>query len=276
MKHLKISLLLLAWSVAAGALSATPQHYTNHFDSEGFPEMSVSPSDMGLWTLGKDDVNIDDGKLRYRQYHPSKTGAVVAAGAVQLTGWEAADFVITTQFNVQFNRLTNNTTRTSISAFGNTSTFLATPNFPSYNYRAEWNIGGGGGDVGEISLRSMGGQDLGFTASPAINIGHGVRFDSYELRLAGNYVGSTLHMTFSVFNITGGTPALLGTVTASDTSPLTGDWFGVWSRTNMPNPGSLTLDYDNFAVIPEPSTVAFLSGGIIFAIVLLVRRRHRA
>ena len=51
---------------------------------------------------------------------------------------------------------------------------------------------------------------------------------TYELRLAGTYVSGTLNMTLSLFD---GLGLQVGSsATASDTSPLTGDFFGYRNR----------------------------------------------
>jgi hypothetical protein len=89
---------------------------------------------------------------------------------------------------------------------------------------------------------------------------------TYTLRLTGSYTGPTLNLTLGVFNASG---IQIGTsATASDTSPLAGTHFGFRNRTPIGG-GTVTINFDDFLIMPEPAAALAALGLAIFA----MRRR---
>jgi hypothetical protein len=191
-------------------------------------------------------------------------------------------FTLETQFTVQqTGNINTNGATLGFGLFASSSTFSSTGN--SY-YLADFVYGHSTGtDVGRLRIVALG-DTSGFTgntvatngaadANAAANLSI-TTGTTYTLRLEGSYVGSTLTMTFGLFDAAGTTQ--IGTsATASDTSPLTGTNFGYRNRIGLGG-GTSIIDFDNYSItaIPEPSTYALLGGAGALGLAL-VRRRKR-
>ena len=97
--------------------------------------------------------------------------------------------------------------------------------------------------------------------------------NTYELRLTGSYSGGTLTMTLQMYDQLGNPLGSSGT--ATDTSPLTGQFFGYRNRL-VANSGATSITYDDFSVIeiPEPTPLTLLSISIATLGMLASRQRE--
>lgn len=97
---------------------------------------------------------------------------------------------------------------------------------------------------------------------------------TYSLRLAVTKTTSSVSMTLGLYDAGGN--QLGSSVTATDSTPLSGTYFGLRNRANTTS-GTHTVSFDNFSIaaIPEPSSFAMAAGGLIGALVVIARRRPR-
>jgi hypothetical protein len=87
------------------------------------------------------------------------------------------------------------------------------------------------------------------------------------LTLTGTYVGSALTLSLTVSDGTTST-----TITApAETTPLTGQYFGIRNRSSNTSGSSMTATNDNFAITPEPASCGLV---LMSASGLLLRRRR--
>lgn len=95
---------------------------------------------------------------------------------------------------------------------------------------------------------------------------------TYTLTLQGTYdLSGILTLNFSISDGT-----LTKTVTLTDTTPLTGEFFGYRNRISDGGSGkAVDANFDNFAIVPEPGTVSILIVGGLSLFVRLRSRRSR-
>ncbi|MCC5839648.1 MAG: PEP-CTERM sorting domain-containing protein [Opitutales bacterium] len=127
----------------------------------------------------------------------------------------------------------------------------------------------------DIALRT-GLNDTRIAGASAIFPGIGIDDDLtgyiFTMQLTGSYVGPDLILNLSVFDNNNNSQTLSNiTVTAADYS---GTYFGMGTRmTSSGNNELLTIDFNNFSVIPEPSTYAAVFG--LMALGMLLWRRRQ-
>ena len=94
---------------------------------------------------------------------------------------------------------------------------------------------------------------------------------TYDLTLDGSFDGSgDLTLTFTVDDGTDST-----TITSSPiSSPFDGEHFGFRNRLGDPN-GSYDASFDDFSVIPEPSSYTALIGIAVLGMTAMGRSRRR-
>jgi hypothetical protein len=256
--------VLLFAGLSSGEAAVIP--YTNDFSGTGSNTAFTFALPAADWTVWEDS---------YR-FSTATTSVSASVASIELTNVGNVPFVMETQFTVTSLGTPNaNGITLGFGAFGDSSGFSGSGVNSAY-YLADWqvaNVSSPGtlrilalGDTsGFTSISTVVDADLG-SPTQAITLG-----TTYTLRLEGVYVGTTLNLTLGVYDESGETQ--IGTsATASDTSPLTGPNFGYRNRSGIGG-GTLTVNYDNFSVVPEPgASVLFALGGTL---VMALRRRTR-
>ena len=93
---------------------------------------------------------------------------------------------------------------------------------------------------------------------------------SYRLTLSGVYdENNALTLTFTATDVA--TPTRTASATLRDTTPQTGEFFGLRNNIGATGTGTLNAIYADFAVVPEPASAFFMAVGA--AIVGSRRRR---
>lgn len=248
MKTLKHKILLVTASAMIAVSAGAQVTYLNSFDAENLPARSPATTEDD-WVLDTDRgvLNLTAGG-----------GTRNRTAGVLLSGWEATDFSVSTEFTV--NDMAD-TVRVGLVAFGTGA--------HNAGYLADWRITDAGGELRLLGL----GAGAGFSAPTAISSGTGGSNGSrYRYEYDGVYNEGTLELTFSVFDVTE-TPTLIGSISAFDTAPLTGEYFGL--RSGGSGASSLIdIDYDNFTVIPEPSTAGVAVGLVVLGGAIFLRTRR--
>lgn len=264
---------LLAATLGLAAMG-TPQAavipYTNDFSGSGsnvaFPNQTVSANSTWSVTGGS------------YVYSSTNTSWPVGNASLPLTNMGTSPFVVETQFTVSsLGSFNANGITVGLGLFGSDAAFTGLASANSY-YLADWTLAttSTGVTPGQFRLIALG-DGSGYTSTstvidtnPDANIAVTLGA-TYTMRLEGSYSGTTLNMTFSLLNSTGN---VLGTVTASDTSPLTGTNFGYRNRSGLSG-GAFTTSFDSYSVtpVPEPGTVALLGLGLGTALLIMRRRQ---
>jgi hypothetical protein len=122
------------------------------------------------------------------------------------------------------------------------------------------------GDAGGFNAVVGAADAIGASSTLAISLN-----TTYILRLTGTYSGSTLSLALGLFDENG--PQIGTSATATDTSALTGTNFGLRNRTELTTGSTaVTIDYDNFSMVPEPSSLLLMAGSL--GSLLILRRRN--
>lgn len=243
---------------------ATAATYTNDFSGTGGNTAFPNETTDAEWTA-------TGGVYRYTTTNTSFTASTAS---VAVAGVGGSPFTIETQFTVTSVGATNSNGATiGLAALGASTGFSGTASSSAY-YLADWQVSSSG-TAGNLRILAQGDVATGFTSNAVTvddNIGSAglsvILGATYTLRLVGTYEGSTLNMTLGVFDANG--QQIGASATASDTTPLTGTNFGYRNRVGQGS-GTFSADFDNFSVIPEPSSMVMLSLGATMAV--LVRRR---
>jgi hypothetical protein len=265
------SFLVLA--SVAGRLDAATWTYVNDFSGTApntdFPSETAASGQS--WTV--------TGGV-YRHINTNTTGGGIPTSAsIPITNATGEPIIMQTQFVVSTSGSVNAGFADTLGfgLFGLDPAFTGAAVGNAY-YLADFNYAHGTVATAEGLLRILSlGDSAGFTAGPTgladDNAGSTtlavVPGNTYWLRLTTTYTGPTINMTLSLFDSTGSTQ--IGTsATASDTSPLTGTNFGYRNRTPIAG-GTTTIDFDNFRIMPDPTTALAVLGLCGF----LLRRRSK-
>ncbi len=245
------SVLLGLFVAAASTAFAATVPYSDSFDS----------SSTAGWTTGG-SINASTtwaianaaGSNVYQATTGNSAGNFTSV--VQLTNVNPAleNFTMTSTFKVTDGTIAQ---FVGFAAFSNN----ITPGVGS-NYLADIDRGGG--------MRILAQNDSsGFTSTTA-GFGSILLNTSYTMSLSGVYVGTTLNLTFTVTNGT-----TTQSVTATDLTPLTGQYFGYRMNNGTAN-DPMQVQFSNFDVttgaIPEPASTAALLGLGALGTVLFSRR----
>lgn len=263
---------------AIAMLMTMPLHaavipYTNNFSGTG------GNVDLPVENVGSGQSwEVTGGEYRLRGTVTS--GGQLSASAVQsiTNAGSVTSLTMETQFRLPSSPQTpNGANFTGLAAFGLSSGLEASGASTAY-YLADWVFGNNGSSgVGGLRILALG-DSSGYTSATGLaddftGTGGGnwaAQADTvYTLRLTATLTGGTLNLTFGVFDAAGTTQ--IGTsATGTDTSPLTGQYFGLRSRIGAGG-SPQDLFFDNFSIIPEPGTVILAAAG---GLMMLVRRRR--
>jgi hypothetical protein len=258
-----LSLAGLALLAGLQPASAALIGYANDFSATGFP---TETPDSEWAVTGGSYVNTY-----------SKTDYSPSSASIPITDAAGVDFVMETQMRISsVGNFNSNGATLGLALFSLTPEFSGT-NAASAYYLADWMVGTSG-TAGRLRILSLG-ESNGFSSTEGIaddNLGStnlAITLDTtYTLRVTGTFSGSTLSMTFGVYDAAGTT--LIGTTaTATDTSPLAGTHFGYRNRIGIGS-GTVTTHFDNFSIVPEPGAATLLSLGAASLLLLLRRRRQ--
>jgi hypothetical protein len=247
MKYISLlfqSLLSIALIEQAGAAI-----YENDFSTTGFTTETAGAD----WTVSSGAYqNVFTGNN------------ATSSASVVVEGINGTSFTMSSRFTVNsFNPGT--TTAASTLGFG---LMGSDATFSGPYYLADFGYGYDSGATTKGGLRILAlGDSTGFTTSSTANNFDGnttnlaIQEDvTYTLMLTGTYNGSGhLDLSLGLFDSTGTTQ--FGTsATATDLTPLLGTNFGYRNRngSNSSTASNLNASFDNFAVIPEPSSLALL------------------
>lgn len=275
-KYFKASTAAIALaSLGLLPLQAAEFPYENDFSGTG-SNTAFTNTNAGVsnsWTL----VN---GSYRNSYANSSYIESTTSVGLTGVT----ADFVMETQFTVTSAGTANSNNSTlGFGLFGNSDNFASTDGASFYLADFQFlNNGNSGlgtlrilslGDAGGFS-QTAGAAKVSDSGSANLAIALGI---TYTLRLEGWYSESgLLTMSLGLYDSLGLTQ--IGTsANATDSSPLTGEYFGYRNRVGIQG-GSTVIDFDNFGVVPAvPEPAHWAAFGAIAALgVLAQRRRLRA
>lgn len=237
-------------AAAASSAFAATVPYSDNFQAGTVTEWTSGGGAPGTWAI----VNAGGSNV-YQATSSAAAGNFTSV--VQLTNANSAlqSFTISSSFKI---------TDASPGEFIGLAAFSnnITPGVGT-NYVADIASGG--------QMRIIAQNDTsGFTSTTATFATSLVVGTNYTMSLTSTYVGGTLNMTFTLTN---GTQSQ--SVTATDTSPLTGQYFGY--RLNDTT-DSLVVQFSNYNVavsaVPEPTTTTALFGLGVLAAGLVVRRRR--
>lgn len=249
------SVLLGFCVVAATSAFAATVPYTDSFQSSSTAGWTPGGSIAGSTTW---EIANTGGSNAYQATTGNTAGNFTSV--VQLTNVNAAlgNFTMTSTFKV-----TDGTVAQFIglAAFSNN----ITPGVGS-NYLADIDAAG--------NMRILSQNDTSGFSSTTADFGPSLQLNTnYTMSLSGVYSGSTLNLTFTVTNGT-----LTQSVTATDLTPLTGQYFGYRLNNGTAN-DPMQVQFANFDVatsaIPEPATATALLGLGALGAVVVARRRRR-
>jgi hypothetical protein len=260
----------------ATAFAAVSADYSENFnaleDGNTTPVQWTEPAGTGLSTI----IDRGAGNKVYNVGIAASTTTASSVGLVQVTN-VANPVSITTSVQFSYNSITSLT-----NTFATNGLLLYSDSSAGSYYRVIYNPGMN--NNGSIEIVEAGGTTTGMTAtSGGTNITGGVRSTAtipvssaslnalYTLTATTSYTGTTLN-----FAVTLSVGASTISMSASDTSAKTGNYFGLRTATfanSTPNATGLDVDYDNFSlnIVPEPATASLC---VLGALGLLRRNRR--
>lgn len=243
--------------------------YENDYSSTGLPNQN------GTWSLNAG---------QYRNTLGSGTN-VSATSSVSITNLDGIAFVMSSQFTINSTATlaSNSSFTVGFGSFSTTSNFSSGSAGQNY-YLSDFTYTGQGTSnpqLGTLRILSLGDSPDGFTSvsGSAIVSGASTNFailtgTTYTLKLTGTVSNGTLSLAFGLYDAAGTTQ--IGTsATATDTTPLTGDYFGYRNRTGGNTSSSTQISFDNFSVVPEPGTGVSLTLALTGVIYLFRRRESK-
>jgi len=280
----RLSLPAAATTALLLAAAAAPLHaaiYTNDFNgtdaaSRFTNEFNVSSA--GVRSSGDASWTVVDGVYRNTMSSATDGTNVSSTASFSTAGVAGNNFSISVQFKAT--QITNSTsTAQTTVGFG---LFSDTPDFTSdtaagrHAYFVDYvMVAGNTATEGNLRIVRDGTLIAGTTGLADPNTSSSslavVINTTYTLRLVGEYnAQGHLTLTWGLFDAAG-TNQIGTSSTYTDETPLTGEYFGLRNRLAGVNGSpSYTVDFDNYALIPEPSTALLAIPG---ALVLLRRRR---
>lgn len=255
---LHLGLFLFPSSLFAVVTTPFTENFNSYSPGDTLPPNFSEGSTAGDNNASITIVNTAPGNNGYQFAVGSSTSRF---STVQTQGVVGGNFSTSIQF--------------TLSSFSGTGTenagfvFLSTADVNTA-YRLTYNVGSSGTFPGRINLSRF----VSGTGSNGTLSGNGGNYfiegftpsltSLYTLTVNGTYNAGQLSLE-TIFS--DGTTTKSFTVT--DSSPLTGEYFGARAATSGTGTG-VTVIYDNFSIIPEPSNAALLGIG---GLALLRRRR---
>jgi len=236
---------VVSW-IYCGTASAALFPYANDFSSAGLPNASAG------WSHDAANGEFD--------LDSSGTSTAAHTSSVDITNMGTNDFVMSTRFTID--DLVNPTGGSAGGSVG-FAAFAPSGDFTGgAYYLCDWTTRY---DVNNTTVRilELGGDGNTTATNGSTDTYPILSGDTFEMRLTGVYNGGDLDLTLEVLNENG---SLLGMATATDTTPLTGQYFGYRDRRPGTSSGTvLDVDYDylNIQGVPEPSSSVLLIGGIL-------------
>lgn len=264
---------LIALLASAAASQAATIAYNNDFSGTGDNTAFPTETTDARWALDPSGV--------YRNTYTT-TGQVVSSASIPITNAANTNFVLETRFtvtSVASAMASGGTNTMGFGAFGLDNVFTGGATGNAY-YLADFAFQRGSASStadGRLRILSLG-DGAGFTGVDGVADANGGSTTlaislntAYILRLTGTYAGSTLSLALGLFDENG--VQIGSSATATDTSALTGTNFGYRNRSEL-STGSdpITIDYDNFSIVPEPSSLLLLAGSLGSLVIL--RRRN--
>lgn len=255
---------LLALTILPASALVVP--YSNDFSGIGSNTSFVNPA--GTWNLSGGAYSTTIG-----------TGTNVISSAAQtFTNLDGVSFTMTTRFSVSsVATLPGNQSFTlGFGAFANNAGFTGNYYLADFAYTGQGTANPAKGTLRILAIGDT--TDFAGTTGSAIDSAAtgnlAITSDSvYTLTLTGTYTGPSLDFSLALYNNLG--VQIGSTATGTDSTPLSGDFFGYRNRdSGNVSSGSTVINYDNFgiALVPEPHAglpiLAALSLG------LLLRRRR--
>ncbi len=176
---------------------------------------------------------------------------VTASAAVQLAGLTSTSFSISTDFNVvSRTRGPGTQLRLGLGLFGDNPDFST-----GSRYQIGFTVDTNSitGEIGTLYIEENGTR----SAFPGTSIGLVVGVNC-SLLVSGTYVGSALTLTATATRLDTGAQS---TVSITDPTAQTGQFFGLFSNVSVSSHDSMVVDFDNFRVVPEPSSPALVCAG---------------
>ncbi|MET0263520.1 MAG: PEP-CTERM sorting domain-containing protein, partial [Rariglobus sp.] len=187
-----------------------------------------------------------------------------SVASVQVSNALNTSFTLSTQFTITTAPATNTSTY-GFGLFGSNATFAS-----SY-YLADVNFGTSANDA-MIRIVKLSGTTT--TLNSGVGAAYAIALNTtYTLKMDIVSAQSGLTMTMSLFE---GATQKGTSIVATDTTPLTGDYFGIRNRYTGNVAHSVSYDNFNITPIPEPSTLAMLAGGLVMGVVMVSRRARRS
>lgn len=254
-----------ALGLAASATSfAAIAPYSEDFESVAVGNNAVSnftESNTSMYTIVQDSIL---GDQNYRASLSANSGALNGSSAISIPSLAGSEFTISTQFRINsFTTTSGSTINLGLGILGDN------PNFSTGNqYRILFTVTSSTvAEHGAINI-----QENGTTfASQARGAGIGVELDvEYLLSVTGTYSGSTISLLARATRLD---TMASTTTTVTDATPPSGEYFGYRTALNaVSGTASESIDYDNFAAVPEPGSAMLLCG----ALGLLAAGRRRS
>jgi hypothetical protein len=263
-----IAISQLSAILAAHAAVVAP--YTNDFSGSGSNVALPNESTDAQW-------NVVDGSY-INSY--SVTSGTASSASIDITNLDGVSFTMSTQFTMTSATApnSNNASQIGFGAFSSAAGFLNTASdsyyLADFTYSAN-NLQSGNplGTLRIVSLQAGSNPDFSSTLGLAVASGSAANFalvlnTTYTLQLTGTVTGGVLSMSLSLLDATG-TIQIGTSATATDATPLTGDYFGY--RDRLGAGGAMSVAYDNLSIVPEPSICVLAAIGL--GLVLVTRRR---
>ena len=259
-----VPLTVVCTLIIGSSVHAATVPFSNDFSSTGFTNQSE-------FTVGSGTLN----------WSTSSTSSPVAYGTEQFGNLADSTFSASYQFSLSSVGGASGDLALGFGVFASNGALSGGAGNPYLlaDYTFSSNVGASRGRLRLLEIASSNtGIGTNGNAQPAASGERTVALNTtYTLRLnVTNTAPNTYNLSLSLFNADGSTQfGSSATATAYSPSwsvPSGGFYLGVRSRVPQSS-GTTTMAFDNFAVVPEPSTGLLLIGGTV--LLGLIRRKRR-
>lgn len=261
MKLLRLPLLVLFvlivpcsnLTVSAATVTAP---YTDNFQSSSAGSSPADWTNTGTatWTIGNNGTTFG-GTNYYQSTTTTAQGAF--ASLLQFTNL-TSNFTLTSTFQL------NDRAVSSIVPPGTQQERIGLAALSTAGLGSAYvaDIQGNSGSMRIVSL----GTNSDFSTPGALSLAGLLLNTSYTMTLTGAYSGSTLNLSYSVTD-----GVTTQTVTATDPTPYTGQFFGFRNNLGASNTDGFGIRFANFQAVPEPSVITLLVCSLLAAGCLMRR-----